>query len=45
MGGLGVVQASWERSYTPALVCLLAQDMGNASQGRPTVDGSPEIGT
>jgi hypothetical protein len=30
-------------TYTPALVCLLAQDMGSTSQGHATVHGSPEI--
>jgi hypothetical protein len=32
--------------YNPALlVCLLARDLGDTSQGHPTVDGGPEIGT
>jgi hypothetical protein len=30
---------------TPALVCLLAQDIGDTSQGHRTVGRGPEIGT
>jgi hypothetical protein len=30
---------------TPALVCSLARDLGDTSQGHRTVDGGPEIRT
>ena len=33
------------RTYTLALVCLLARDVGDTSQSHPKVDGGPEIGT
>ena len=32
-------------AYTPALVCLLARDIAETSQGHLTVDRGPEIGT
>ena len=39
------VHRSAVTTYNPALLCLLARDMGDMGRGHRTVDGGPEIGT